>query len=107
MMHSAIKRRPEWVACALLVLFTSPIVVSADEFRPALLEVIERESGWVDVTWKVPMVGNRVLALTPILPEFFEPLGAGSGRRVPGAWVQYSSYRTEGRAMTGATLRID
>jgi len=106
-MHSGIKRRPEWVACALLVLLTSPIVVLADEFRPALLEVIERESGWVDVTWKVPMVGDRVLALTPILPEFFEPLGTGSGRRVPGAWVQYSSYRTAGHALTGATLRID
>jgi hypothetical protein len=79
----------------------------ADEFRPALLEITEREDGWVDVTWKVPVRADRVLALTPILPEFLEPLGAGSGRRVPGAWVEYSSYRTAGHALTGATLRID
>jgi len=105
-MYSGIKRRYKFVACALLVLLTCPICVCADEFRPALLEITEREGGWVDVTWKVPMLGDGVLALTPILPEFLEPLSAGSGRRVPGAWVEYSSYRA-GRALTGATLRID
>ncbi len=107
MTRGGFKRRHEWAACALLALIISPTVVLADEFRPALLEITEREGGWVDVTWKVPVRADRALALTPILPEFLEPLGAGSGRRVPGAWVEYSSYRTAGRALTGATLRID
>jgi hypothetical protein len=107
MTRGGFKRGQKWAACALLALFISPTVGLADEFRPALLEITEREDGWVDVTWKVPVRADRVLALTPILPEFLEPLGAGSGRRVPGAWVEYSSYRTAGHALTGATLRID
>ena len=53
----------------LLALVPFPVTVSADEIRPALLELTEREGGWVDVTWKVPMRGDRTLALAPILPE--------------------------------------
>jgi hypothetical protein len=94
-------------ACALLILLACPITLFADEFRPVLLEVTEREGGWVDVTWKVPMLGTRVLALTPALPEFFEPVGPGSGRPVSGAWVVYGTYRTGDKALTGATLKID
>ena len=78
----------------------------ADEIRPALLEINERDGGWVEVTWKVPMRGNQVEDLTPVLPEFLEPLGAGSGRRVPGAWLEYRTYSSAGQTLTGATLRI-
>ncbi|TDJ40636.1 MAG: HupE/UreJ family protein [Gammaproteobacteria bacterium] len=81
--------------------------VFADEIRPALLEINERDGGWVEVTWKVPMRGNQVEDLTPVLPEFLEPLGAGSGQRVPGAWLEYRTYRNAGQTLTGATLRID
>ena len=105
--HTGIKHRCKLVACLLLVLFATPITLYADEFRPALLEITEREGGWVDVTWKVPMLGSRVLALKPVLPEFFEPIGPGSGRPVPGAWVVYGTYRTGDQVLTGATLSID
>jgi hypothetical protein len=71
----------------LLVLLIAPFPVTADEFRPALLEISERDGGWVDVTWKVPMMGERVLALTPVLPDFLEQVGPGSGHRVAGAWI--------------------
>jgi hypothetical protein len=93
--------------CALVALFTFPFMLLADEFRPALLEITEREGGWVDVTWKVPMRGESVLALTPILPEFLQPLGGGSSRRVTGAWVEYQSYRSGQQPLTGATLRVE
>ena len=105
--HGSIKHRCKLVACALLVLLVSPTILLADEFRPALLEIIERDGGWVDVTWKVPMLGDRVLNLKPVLPKFFEPVGPGSGRAVPGARVVYGSYLTGGKPLTGATLRID
>jgi hypothetical protein len=114
--YAAIKRagirrgatgRSKLIACVLLFLLTNPIASLADEFRPALLEVTERESGWVDVTWKVPMRGNQVLALSPALPDFFEPVGPGSGRPVPGAWVVYGTYRIGDNLLTGATLSID
>jgi len=79
----------------------------ADEIRPALLEIDERAGGWIDVVWKVPRRGDRVEDLTPILPEFLEPVGAGSARGVPGAWIEYKTYHSAERALTGATLRID
>ena len=107
MNYIGIKQRCKLVVCALFMLLASPIDLLADEFRPALLEVTEREGGWVDVTWKVPMLGDRVLSLTPVLPEFLEPVGPGSGRPVPGAWVVYGSYRTGDKPLPGATLKID
>jgi len=103
----AIKRRCKLIACALFFLLAGPVELIADEFRPALLEITERDGGWVDVTWKVPALGGRVLSLTPVLPDFFEPVGPGSGRPVPGAWVVYGSYRTGGNPLPGATLSVD
>jgi hypothetical protein len=105
--YSSIKHRCMLLACALVVLLASPSIVIADEFRPALLEVTEREGGWVDVTWKVPTLGDRVLSLTPVLPQFLESVGPGSERRVPGAQVVFRSYRTGDQPLTGATLKID
>jgi hypothetical protein len=95
------------VACLLFGLLLFPSNSFADEIRPALLEINEREGGWIDVVWKVPMRGNAIEDLTPILPEFLEPLGAGSGRSVPGAWLEYRTYRSGERPLTGETLRID
>jgi hypothetical protein len=95
------------IACALLSVLAVPGALFADEFRPALLEITEREGGWVDVTWKVPTVGDRVLSLAPVLPDFLVPIGPGSGRSVPGAWVVYGSYRAGDKPLAGATLRVD
>ena len=101
------RRWKRWPAWLLLVLLLSPMSSVADEIRPALLEISERKAGWIDVVWKVPMRGEVVEALTPVLPEFLEPVGAGSGRRVPGAWLEYKTYRSDGRVLTGATLHIE
>ena len=35
------------IACALLSVLAVPGALFADEFRPALLEITEREGGWV------------------------------------------------------------
>jgi len=39
--------------------------------------------------WKMPMRGDQVEDLPSIFPDFLEAVGAGSQRRVPGAWLQY------------------
>ncbi len=55
-----------WSCLAIAVILavsTLPGIALADEIRPALLELSEREGGWVDVIWKVPMRGDRVLGL--------------------------------------------
>jgi hypothetical protein len=93
-----------WLLPLLLI---SSIGVLADEFRPALLQINEREGGWIDVTWKVPMAGEKVLALTPVLPEFLEPLGPGSGHRTGGVWIVSSVYSSGGRTLNGATVGVD
>jgi len=95
------------VAGFLLVLLATPCAVLADEFRPALLELDERDGGWVDVTWKIPMRGDKVLSLTPVLPQFLEPMGPGSARQVPGAWLETRSYRAGQQTLNGVTLSIE
>jgi len=93
-------------ACLLFGWLLLPMSLFADEIRPALLELSERDGGWIEMTWKVPMRGDQVEDLTPILPDFLEAVGAGSERRVPGAWLQYRTFRAA-RPLTGATVRID
>jgi len=90
-----------------LLVLAVPVNLQADEFRPALLNITEREGGWVDVTWKVPTMGEQVLALTPVMPEFLEQMGPGSGQRVSGAWLESKSYNTGGRVLNGATVSIE
>ena len=99
--------RQQVVACLLFILSLCSPELLADEFRPALLEITEREGGWVDVTWKVPMLGGRVAELTPILPDFLEPVGTGAGRRVPGAWLEYNTFSSGGESLTGVTVGVD
>jgi hypothetical protein len=96
------------VAGFLFVLAIAPAILQADEIRPAMLQIEERPGGWVDVTWKIPVRGDRGLGLKPVLPDFFEQAGPPSGRRAPsGAWIEHSAYQTGGRPLTGATLRIE
>jgi hypothetical protein len=99
--------KQRFAGAVLLVLISAPLTLLADEFRPALLEITEREGGWVDVTWKVPTMGEQVLALTPVLPEFLQQMGPGSEYRVSGAWVETRSYSAGEQALNGATVSVD
>ena len=51
---------------AWLGLCLSAATVSAHEVRPAYLELDERTVGVYQVTWKVPLRGDRRLALAPL-----------------------------------------
>jgi len=82
-------------------------ITRADEIRPALLEITEREGGWVDVVWKKPATGDLVLSLEPVFPEFFEQAAPISGRALGGGWVEYRSYRTGGQSFAGESIRVD
>jgi hypothetical protein len=102
-------------ALRLVLLFVASIcsvtfvttAAQADEFKPAVLEVVERENGWVDVSWKAPLVNDAPVAVTPVLPEFFEAMGPGSKRTVSGSYLTNASYRTGGQSLTGSTLTLD
>jgi hypothetical protein len=91
----------------LALLTFCPFALRADEFRPALLELTETENGWVEVTWKVPAKQDKALAITPVFPDFMKPIGAGSSRKIPGAWLETSTYSTGGEPLNGATLSVE
>jgi hypothetical protein len=107
MMNIFNKRWCALVFASLFILLTIPTLIFADVFAPALLQITERDGGWVDVTWKIPVRQNRGLGLTPVLPDFLETVGPSTGKQFPGAWVVHSTYRTGGRTLAGAMLSID
>jgi hypothetical protein len=90
-----------------LMLLLSATLAQADEFKPAVLEVVERENGWVDVNWKAPLVNDAPVPVTPVLPEFFTPMGPGTNRQVSGSLLTSASYRTGGQALTGSTITLE
>ncbi len=80
---------------------------NADEIRPALLDIKEQNTGLFAVTWKIPVRGNRVLALVPHLPETLELVGSPSVQNVPGAQIEHTTYRNNAESLTGQTIVID
>jgi hypothetical protein len=79
----------------------------ADEIRPALLDIKEQNTGLFAVTWKVPTRGNRVLAITPQLPESLVLLGSPSVQDIPGARIEHATYKNNRASLTGQRIVID
>ena len=99
---------PHQAFIAFLLLSLLPSILWADDFSPALLQITERQGGWVDVLWKKPIKRNSaVVPITPVLPESLAPVGSPVVRQTPVAWVEQRTYRSEGEPLTGASLRID
>jgi len=90
----------------LLALLMVSSSVRADEFRPAVLDIVEQDNGWVDVTWKAPLVKGQPVPVTPVLPEYFEPVGSGTSRQTATTMIDYASFRTDGRSLTGTTVEL-
>ncbi len=97
-------------ALAGVVLLTGLLLgvgARADEIRPALLDIKEQQTGLFAVTWKVPTRGDRVLSLTPRLPETLELVGSLSTQDVPGARIERATYKNIGDSLTGQVIAID
>ena len=94
---------------SVLVLFAPSawMQAQADEIRPALLDIKEQNTGLYSVTWKVPTRGERVLAITPRLPESLELLGSTTVRTLPGALLENGTYKNNGDSLTGQTIAIE
>ena len=80
---------------------------SADEIRPALLDIKEQNTGLFAVTWKVPTRGDRVLAITPQLPVSLERVGSPSVQDIPGARIEHTTYKNNAETLTGQTIIIE
>ncbi len=81
--------------------------VNADEIRPALLDIKEQNTGLVTVTWKVPMRGDKVLAIAPILPANLELVGTPTRQNVPGALIEHATYKINAGSLTGKMIEIE
>jgi len=81
--------------------------VNADEIRPALLDIKEQNTGLFAVTWKVPMRGDKVLAITPILPGNLELVGTPTLQNVPGALIEHATYRINAGSLPGKMIEIE
>jgi len=90
----------------LMVLFLA-MPVNADEIRPALLDIKEQNTGLFAVTWKIPTRGDRVLAITPQLPDSLELLGSPTIQDVPGARIEHSTFKNNGKSLTGQSIVIN
>jgi len=95
---------------SLILLLTglgSAVNLHAHEIRPALLTIAEQEPGWYEVTWKVPVRGDSKLGIRPVLPANLAPYGPPSSHSVPGADIEYGTYKAEEGALAGETIIID
>jgi hypothetical protein len=90
----------------LLTVFLPAVPAIADEIRPALLDIKEQGTGLFAVTWKVPTRGDRVLAISPQLPESLELLGSPTTQVLPGALIESATYKNNRDSLTGQTIVI-
>jgi hypothetical protein len=91
----------------LLVFLLLPTTAAlADEFRPALLEITEKEPGSFAITWKTPLTKGRRLALEPILPEALEQLGPTSTRQIGDSLIDQSRWRGDTETLVGTSIGI-
>jgi hydrogenase/urease accessory protein HupE len=93
--------------CMAIVSFLSTVKYSnGHEIRPALLEINENEPGLFDIKWKIPAIGDRILPLEPVFPQFMIPVGPPSEHLAPGAFLRYFTLKTEGKSIAGETITI-
>ena len=92
--------------CLLFAMFFCSLAV-ADEIRPALLEITEQTPGSFEVVWKVPMRGDLVLGLRPVLPEGWVAADTPQSYTIPGAMVERVSYKGDGLPLGGECISID
>jgi hydrogenase/urease accessory protein HupE len=97
----------QWLFFVIVLSGLGLMPASADEIRPALLDIKEQNTGLFAVTWKVPMRGDRVLAIAPQLPASLELVGSPSVQFVAGARIEYTTYRNTADSLTGQTIIID
>jgi hydrogenase/urease accessory protein HupE len=88
--------------CALFVLAGSS--VSADEIRPAYLELREVAPGEFRVLWQTPMVGDVRLALEPEFSGDVTTLSPAATQTIAGNAV--ATWTLRAPALRGQTLRI-
>jgi hydrogenase/urease accessory protein HupE len=95
-----------WFAAALLLLLAGLAPASADEFRPAYLQLTQRDANTYDVLWKLPALDeSTALRLRPEFPAGTETLGAIRSAYAAGTAVQHWRIRVDG-GLEGKTIEF-
>ena len=90
----------------LILLFSVAGPVSADEIRPGYLELNTTDGSAYSVKWKVPMKGDLVLSLNPVLPDVCSERTPPSSMQTGGAMITRWSLSCPG-GIFGKHIRID
>jgi hypothetical protein len=88
----------------LSLVFAFPAM--AHEVRPGYLEIEETKPEQYAILWKVPMKGDAVLRLAPVLPDACAEQMPPSGRSVAGAMIRQWTVVCVG-GLTGGRIAID
>ena len=101
---SRLRRRVVVAACGCLCL---SVPAWADVFRPAYLELRQRDTDTFDVLWKVPAVGDSMrLGIRVRFPADTKNATEPRGAFVPGAFVERWTVRRSG-GLAGAEVTIE
>jgi len=93
-------------AILLAALWLLPLLpASADEFKPALLEIQETAAGWYSVTWKSPLRNNIRLPLQPQI-SMLEQVGPVASQEFGNSLIERTNWRGEDGALVGATVEV-
>ena len=78
--------------------------VFAHEIRPAYLEIKQQSADRYQVTWKIPLIGNRAPKIDPVLPDHFSLIQVDE-EFLPDAYIRRydGSYKEE---LNGQTISI-
>lgn len=95
---------PRLVTILVFLLYAVPGM--AHEVRPGYLEITETTPERYTILWKVPMKGDAVLSMSPILPQACSEQIPPSKRTVAGAMVKQWTVVCPG-GLTGGMIRID
>jgi hydrogenase/urease accessory protein HupE len=91
------------IVAALLVVGMGS--VSAHEVRPGYLDLREREAGLFATTWKVPVLGDFRLVISPVYPEFCRQTHDPVVLVVQNASIERGELRCT-KPLAGAAIRI-
>ena len=95
------------IVAAVCFVAVLPSVCAADVFRPAYLELTEREGGTYDVLFKVPSQADSLrLGIHVVFPAGTLEVEAPRGEFVTGAFVERWRVRRQG-GLAGGEIRIE
>lgn len=83
----------------------APVIVSAHEMRPALLQIKQTGNNEYELLWKIPRLNDKVISIKPVFPEWFKVeqknLAAESG-----SGALYTFLATSSKDIHGMTFSI-